>query len=93
MTAAAARIRLSYRRGLSISLALMMSVVAAQAGAQEFRATMIGRVTDEQGAIVPGVTIAVTNVDTNASLTTVTNESAWLRSEGHCSVDCFAGHE
>ncbi|PYR01921.1 MAG: hypothetical protein DMG00_30185, partial [Acidobacteria bacterium] len=53
----------------------MMSVVAAQAGAQEFRATMIGRVTDEQGAIVPGVTIAVTNVDTNASLTTVTNES------------------
>jgi len=52
-----------------------MSVFAARAGGQEFRATMTGRVTDAQGAVVPGVTIAVTNVDTNVSLTTVTNET------------------
>jgi hypothetical protein len=52
-----------------------MSVVAAQAGGQEFRATMTGRVSDAQGAVVPGVTIAVTNVDTNVSLATVTNET------------------
>jgi hypothetical protein len=46
-----------------------MSVVAARAGGQELRATMTGPVTDAQGAVVPDVTIAVTNVDTNVSLT------------------------
>ena len=58
-----------------MSLALLMAVVAASVGAQEFRATMTGRVTDEQGAVLPGVTVAVTNANTNGSLTAVTNES------------------
>jgi hypothetical protein len=58
-----------------MSLALVMSVVASRAGGQEFRATITGRVADAQGAVVPGATIAVTNVDTNVSLTTVTNET------------------
>ena len=69
MTSSVARVRSSYRRGLPISLAIVMSVFAARAGGQEFRATMTGRVTDAQGAVVPGVTIAVTNIDTNVSLT------------------------
>src|SRR5215472_1581309 len=52
-----------------------MSFLLATAGGQEFRATMTGRVTDLQGAVVPGVMITVTNVDTNVSLITVTNET------------------
>jgi len=52
-----------------------MSFLLAAAGGQEFRATMTGRVTDLQGAVVPGVMITVTNVDTNVSLKTVTNET------------------
>lgn len=75
MAAAAARVRLSHRCGLRMFLALLMTVAAASAGAQEFRATMTGRVADEQGAVLPGVTVTVTNVDTNVSLTAVTNES------------------
>jgi len=53
---------------LSIYLAFLMSFLLAIAGGQEFRATMTGRVTDLQGAVVPGVMITVTNVDTNVIL-------------------------
>jgi hypothetical protein len=63
VTGAAARVRFGSRNSLSIFFALAMSVVAARAGGQEFRATMTGRVTDAQSAVLPGVTIAVTNVD------------------------------
>src|SRR5262245_1589326 len=52
-----------------------MSFLLVTAGGQEFRATMTGRVTDLQGAVVPGVMITVTSVDTNVSLKTVTNET------------------
>ena len=51
------------------------SVTAAPAGAQETRATVTGTVKDAQGAIVPGVTVTVTNTDTNVSSEAVTNEA------------------
>jgi outer membrane receptor protein involved in Fe transport len=41
--------------------------------AQEIRATVTGRVTDPQGAVLPGATVTSTNVDTNVSLDTVTD--------------------
>ncbi|MPY89388.1 MAG: hypothetical protein GEU99_15855 [Luteitalea sp.] len=43
--------------------------------AQEFRGRIEGRVTDDSGAVVPGVTIAVTNVATNVASTAVTNDN------------------
>ena len=46
-----------------ILLVLMCSVVVP---AQQFRATLTGRVLDIQGAVIPGVRVLVTQVETNA---------------------------
>ena len=43
--------------------------------AQEFRATIVGTVTDQQGAVVPNVKVEVKNLETNVTVSTVTNES------------------
>jgi hypothetical protein len=47
----------------NVGLALCASILAAQG----FRATIVGRVTDETGAVVPGTRIVVTNIGTNES--------------------------
>jgi hypothetical protein len=43
--------------------------------AQESRGTIIGRVTDASGAVLPGVTVKITSVSTNVTLTAETNSS------------------
>jgi len=43
--------------------------------AQESRASILGRVTDQSGALLSGATVTVTNTATNAVVTSVTNES------------------
>jgi Carboxypeptidase regulatory-like domain len=35
--------------------------------AQGFRATIVGRVTDDSGAVVPGAKVSITNTGTNES--------------------------
>jgi hypothetical protein len=47
------------------------------APSQETRGMIYGRVTDPQGAVVPGVRVTVTNVDTNTSIGTQTNASGY----------------
>ena len=42
-------------------------VATAAAGAQETRGTITGHVLDEQGGAMPGVSVTITNVDTNVS--------------------------
>lgn len=42
---------------------------------QESRATIIGRVTDPTGALVPGANVRAVNLETNAAGTSVTNQS------------------
>jgi hypothetical protein len=44
---------------------------------QETRGMIYGRVTDPQGAVVPGVRVAVTNVDTNTTVAATTNDSGY----------------
>jgi Carboxypeptidase regulatory-like domain len=51
---------------------VVIRVSAGGVGAQEFRGTILGRVTDPQGAAVPGVTVVVTNQGTNVSAEAVT---------------------
>ena len=46
---------------------------AASVTAQEFRATVTGRVADESGGAMPGVTVTVTNVETNEVAMSVTS--------------------
>jgi carboxypeptidase family protein len=54
------------------ALALLM---AAGVSAQDFRGAIAGRVTDQSGGVLPGVTVTVTNKETNVSNNTVTNET------------------
>ena len=55
--------------------ALAVCVCAATAGAQDFRGAVTGRITDQSGGTLPGVTVTVTNKETNVAGTTVTNET------------------
>jgi len=55
-------------------LALAVLVAGALTGAQTFRGTILGTVTDSSGAAVPGATIAIKNVDTGLSRTVITTD-------------------
>ncbi|HEX8411795.1 MAG TPA: TonB-dependent receptor [Thermoanaerobaculia bacterium] len=46
----------------------------AAASAQDFRGAISGTVTDAAGGVLPGVTVTVTNVETNVSNDTITDE-------------------
>jgi hypothetical protein len=58
----------------SVSLAAAI-FYAALLPAQEMRSSVAGRVTDPSGAAVPRARVAVTNVDTNLSSQTLSNDS------------------
>jgi hypothetical protein len=58
-------------RNAAIAILLFFSIVAAQG----VRATIVGRVADDSGAVVPGATITVTNTGTNESRSVVVNDN------------------
>src|SRR5437868_8633233 len=60
------------RRSAVAVLLLLLAFVAA--GAQEFRGSLTGRITDPNGAAVPGATVSVKNVATNVEASATTNE-------------------
>ena len=62
------------RKGLAALLAMTMAVLGATLSAQEFRGSIRGAVTDTQGAVVPGVTVTVTNIETKIAQTAVTDQ-------------------
>ena len=56
--------------------ALAVALLTADgASAQDFRGAVTGRVMDQSGGVLPGVTVTVTNKETNVSNNTVTNET------------------
>ena len=57
---------------LTLAVALAVSGLAS---AQAIRGTLLGTVTDTQGAAVPGVTVTATETRTNATRSAVTNQS------------------
>ena len=62
------------RQGLlTVLTALVLSLIVLPAFAQDFRGAVSGTVTDSTGAVLPGVTITVRNVDTNVAVNTVTD--------------------
>lgn len=64
------------RRILRTALSLLLLLAAENfVRGQEFRATVTGLVTDPQGAALPGVSVTVTNINTNVSVSTLSNES------------------
>ena len=58
---------------------IALAMLASPALAQEFRATVTGRVVDADGLGMPGVTVSVTNTATNDVATAVTNARACTR--------------
>ena len=58
---------------------LLFCISVPRAAAQDVRATIGGRVTDTQGAVIPGAAVAVTSVETGVALQTRTNaEGVWI---------------
>lgn len=62
------------RRALSLSFILSFGALASLARGQTPSATLRGRVTDAQGAVLPGVTVTVLEVATNASRVLTTGD-------------------
>jgi hypothetical protein len=62
----------------AVLIALAMALPAA-AQSTAINGTIEGTITDEQGAVLPGVTVTVTNVDTGDTRAVVTNESGLYR--------------
>jgi len=62
-------------RCASIVFVVLVVLGVAVCDAQTFRGSITGRVTDQTGAVLPGVTITATNNGTGVSRTTVTSDS------------------
>jgi hypothetical protein len=58
-------------------MAIGVCVTPSTAAAQAVTGTLLGNVTDSSGGGVPGTTVTVTEMDTNVSRTTVTNEAGY----------------
>ncbi len=56
-------------------VALGLLVLAAASGAQTFRGGISGRVVDESGAVLPGVTVTAVHTGTGATRTTTTSST------------------
>ena len=63
----------------SCFLALVLTPTSAPAQSQAINGTIEGTVVDDQGAVLPGVTVTLVNVDTGDSRVVVTNESGLYR--------------
>lgn len=59
---------------LGILIGVLLLGISLPTFAQRTTANVIGTVTDETGAVLPGATVAITNVDTGVSKTTFANE-------------------
>jgi hypothetical protein len=57
----------------SIAALLLLCVAFLTASAQEFRGSVTGKVTDPNGAVLPGATVVIKNVETNVEQTATTN--------------------
>jgi len=73
------------------AILLLIVATAFSVSAQEFRGAIHGTVKDSTGALLPGVTIAVTNIETNVSQTVVTDSKGLYQvphlNPGHYSVN------
>jgi hypothetical protein len=59
---------------IPVPLAILLLALAVPAAAQIDTASIVGTITDESGAVLPGVTVTATQAATQVVATTVTNE-------------------
>jgi Carboxypeptidase regulatory-like domain/TonB dependent receptor-like, beta-barrel len=70
----------SLRNGIGFCVLIAgLLVAAASANAQSIGATLQGTITDDQGAVMPGATIVITNTETGWTRTQITDERGWYR--------------
>src|SRR5215472_5279470 len=66
-------------RSLVFGSVLLLGVIVVSSGGviygQAVNGTLLGTITDPAGAVVPGATVTITEVNTNLTRSTVTNES------------------
>ena len=62
-----------FKKLLSLTL-MMLALCVGRAYAQFETASLVGRVTDASGAVVPGATVTATNADTNVAISRLTNK-------------------
>jgi hypothetical protein len=65
-----------------VAVLALVFAFTAPAWAQTINGNIVGSITDEQGAAVPGVTVTATNVDTGASRTAASNDEGLYRIAG-----------
>ncbi len=63
-----------YRVGMTL-LGILLLLLGADTRAQTGTATITGLISDQTGAVLPGVTVTATNQSTNVEYTAVTNET------------------
>ena len=63
-----------FQRGLILSVLAIFLAGFSSVFGQEFRGTIAGNITDQNGAAVPGVSVTVQNTETNVSATATTND-------------------
>ena len=56
-----------------VLVSVVVCLAVSTAGAQTFRGGISGRITDESGAVLPGVNVTATNTATGVSRSTVTS--------------------
>ena len=64
----------------SLSAILIVLAAAAPLRAQSTGATLQGTIADEQGAVLPGVSVTIANTETGAVRELATDERGWFRS-------------
>src|ERR671933_273189 len=65
------------RRLAIVLLSFVVFIIPRATSAQAVKGELLGNVTDEAGLAVPGATVTITEVNTNISYNTVTNESGY----------------
>ncbi|HEX8154228.1 MAG TPA: carboxypeptidase regulatory-like domain-containing protein, partial [Thermoanaerobaculia bacterium] len=63
----------------AVLCAVILALPAVPLLAQDFRGAISGTVADASGAVLPGVTVTVTNVETNVSQNVVTDEKGFYQ--------------
>ena len=79
--------RMAVVRIFAVVLLLVLSALGMPAGAQTFRGTILGTVTDSSGLAVGGATVTVRNVDTGLLRTVTTSEDG-----GYSAPELPIGH-
>src|SRR5438552_4410275 len=60
---------------IALGIVFLSAFVATSSSAQTSLATLRGKVTDQQGGVLPGATVTTRQIETNSTRSGVTNES------------------